>query len=202
MIQFVLQDIENDAANMTYLDDEGENFIADDEDYEYGNDDITLPDHLPECAISGHTFCENVAEYPTQHINDLMNITSVKGMLQNDTEPPPLRLSQRVGATLEYDNFCTTATRIIYPKLALTIDNHWLTIVNQAQFLQGVNVELCMHQDRCGFADILPNGYVSQCRQRFDNRLLLSVDHRGNPRKNYFRLPSHCECMVKKVRRN
>lgn len=154
----------------------------------------------PKCATTGQTYCEQVDEYPAQHINDLMNISSIRQMLQNDiAADQPVELTSRIGKSSIDDELavCRSRMAIIYPRMALTVDNHWSYIINQELHTQGVHVMLCMPDEHCDLGQFLVNGYVSMCKQRYDKRLLLSIDRNGQPRQTYFHMPSHCECVLK-----
>lgn len=189
-------------ADVIFPDDDG--YDVDYDDYQSGNviDAQPPPSHIqPQCASNGRTYCENVDGYPAQYVNSLMNTSENKNLLNNNGVVTAYGLAQRMDTSMEEISFCGTRKVVIYPKLALSVNNNWCYIINQAQYMQGVRVELCAHSNACGFSEMLPNGYVSQCVQKFEERMLVGLDSDGHAVKNYFRLPSHCECILKRMRR-
>lgn len=189
-------------ADVSFPDDDGYDIDDDNNNQLDGNYDSMPPsDNIPNCAANGSTYCETVDGYPTQYVHSIMNTIENQKLLTNNGVVTTYGLTQRMDMSMDEISFCTTRSVVIYPKLALSVNNDWCYIINQAHYLQGVRVELCTHSNACGFSELLPNGYVSQCKQKFEERLLVGLDGDGHAVKNYFRLPSHCECILRRSRR-
>lgn len=192
MADVIFPDEENNHLTRNY-DDE---YVFENES---GAENAPSLHHPPECAALGSTYCETVDEYPAQYIMSIMNRTDCKQMLENDnSSATPGRFDMRFSSPLLTEiTLCSTITTTIYPKLAQTVNYRWNYIVNQAEFVQGISVELCVRHNRCNFAHRLPIGYKTNCRQMYREKRLLGIDARGNVQQSFFRLPSHCECTIK-----
>lgn len=155
-----------------------------------------------QCAEQGQTYCEDVDQYPAKLIATLMGDEEVQKLLNESVMENSLKMSSRFryghGYGFEDLRRCKTRTETIYPRVAIASDNRWKLIINVAPHRQGIRVELCDGVNQCPISSILPNGYRAQCKQMFDEQRLLSVeeeDGREVIRKEYFRMPSHCECI-------
>lgn len=51
---------------------------------------------------------------------------------------------------------------------------------------------------RCQMTDSFPNGYVTECKQRYISRHLLTYNADGRTiEKKLFKIPSCCQCVVR-----
>lgn len=151
-----------------------------------------------ECAEQGQTYCEDVDQYPAKLIATLMSDEELQKLLNDSVDENSLKMSSRFRYGYEDLRRCQSRTQTIYPRVAIANDNRWKLIINVGPHRQGVIVELCDGANQCPIASILPNGYRAQCKQMFDKQRLLSVeeeDGREVIRRDYFRMPSHCECV-------
>lgn len=156
---------------------------------------------VPQCASSIQTYCEDIDGYPADYIEYLMRRNGTHyGQLVNSKRyaMPFGGLQSRFAAptSTEDMSYCNSNVIVVYPKIALSVDKQWNFVINHGPFSQGVRIELCTNDDMCRFASILPNGYKSQCRQKFMERTLVSLDKDGNTMKNLYQFPSHCECVL------
>lgn len=189
-------------ANIVFPDSSQENRL--DSDYDYGSISYTPFETIPTCAKAGLTFCEDVAGYPAEYVESLLELDTdtYKELQKEDDVVTSFDMTHRFDTSNGDIPYCSSDSVVIYPKVALSVNNHWSYIINQRQFVQGVRVELCSRSDGdCLFASRLPNLYESQCRQKFMERMLLSLDAEGATVRGMFLLPSHCECVLRKVGR-
>lgn len=49
------------------------------------------------------------------------------------------------------------------------------------------------------FAEIIPNGYKIECKQKFSVKTLLAINEEGSPYEDTFEIPSCCVCIYKKL---
>lgn len=174
------------------------------DDYDYNDGDhYTSHPGAPECAKAGQTYCEDVNDYPTERLQSILHqdIGADQRSLFAKDAVTPFEVKKRTDSSAEDITYCNSNTVVIYPKMALSVDNYWSFIVNQDNFTQGVRVELCTPSEGCLFDSHLPMGYGSQCRQKFMERMLISVNEEGKTVKELFRLPSNCECVLKRIGR-
>lgn len=195
------------AQGAQYLTDIDDN--DDDDDDTMGAMPPFVRTETPHCATNGRTYCENIHEYPADYIQSLMqrNMTNYKQLTSGRDSMPAGGLLQRIdtpsaAASVEDLAYCDSNAIVIYPRIALSVDNHWNYIINQDLFAQGVRVEICTNNDKCLFTSVLPNGYQSRCRQKFVERTMLSLDKSGNTVKDLFKFPSHCECVLQRNARS
>lgn len=204
---------ENQLNSQEYYDYiEDDNNKTNNKYIDINNNDNFLPQtgiaNAPNCSRIGLTYCENVDNYPTEYIRvqSLVekNIENYEQLINDEYGIVPHKLSQRINTALEDidDNdisYCNSNKAVIYPKIALSVDKHWNYILNNDLFVQSVRVELCAQSEsKCLFANSLPNGFISRCRQKYIERILLSLDRSGNTIKHLFRFPSHCECVLQR----
>lgn len=154
------------------------------------------------CAATGRTYCEDIDGYPADHIKSLLQRN---GHLEDEWNAIPVVTfkSRMVASDAGYIDdhnmaHCDSNATVIYPKYALSVTNHWNYVINEGVFVQGVHIELCTNNNKCQFSSILPIGYKSECRQKYMERMLLGLDKDGNTAKYVFKLPSHCECVLRR----
>lgn len=144
------------------------------------------------CPREGDIYCENIDQYPGEIIAKLMKHKENQELLNDSVIENSLSFESRIQnrGTIR---LCKSRRVVIYPRLAVTTDNHWSYIINQDQNVQSITVELCEHTNQCAFAKSFPNGKVTQCEQIHHQQLLLSFRN-GKVIQSLFQMPSHCEC--------
>lgn len=182
-------------------------------------DDASLYDPSDEankCA-RGSTFCERVDNYPSAEFNSILKEAN-KYIFGTDLVAQ-ISIGNRFGGVEDEERLCSSHKRLVYPRVGLTRDNTWRYIVNQSNYTQGVLVEECRyrnafvnkiyknvnvifslfsHTRQCHKTVVqsLPLGYNAQCKQKFVYRQLVAIDEEGNTIKDFFMLPSCCECVI------
>lgn len=59
-------------------------------------------------------------------------------------------------------------------------------------------IKLTSSQDsKCDIPGVLPDGYSVNCRQKYLYRKLVSLDNKGEPATDSFKMPSGCACAYK-----
>uniref|UniRef100_A0AAR5QJB3 Protein spaetzle n=1 Tax=Dendroctonus ponderosae TaxID=77166 RepID=A0AAR5QJB3_DENPD len=179
----------------------------------YGREqDIVFPDSIadrsdilsrlppPKCA-DGLGFCEDIEGYPYRHIKKILQERPVLKSLFGQDEAPP-EIANRLGD--EDEKFvCRSLKKTIFPKMAETKSNKWKFVINQGDedgFVQGIQVEICKNPD--GACDIpgspsIDSSYTMACRQKYVYRRLFTLDNKGEPVSDSFKMPSACCCAYK-----
>lgn len=181
------------------------------------NDEDYINRTISKCQQSGSTYCED--EYPPEYANyvekvlqresktyEKIFIGKTKHPLAATKDNDTLDVAQRFDGGNRRSGYeitvCSSRKTVIYPKAALSVDSHWSSVINQKDYRQPVNIELCDQQNMVLMdsgqrliAKLLPNGYTAECKQKFQTSALLSLEH-GSMRMNYFKLPSHCELVL------
>lgn len=149
------------------------------------------------CSNETIRFCEHIDQnrYPTQHVKTILqqNAERYANFFNNitvrDNFPEPI-------------NLCDTYTRKIYPQMAMNIDSDWRFIINQPEYRQSIQVQLCQKRSsQCQFSELFPSGYVSSCTQKFTKIPLLSLDENGELVQFDYEFPSHCQCDLQKKKK-
>lgn len=95
---------------------------------------------------------------------------------------------------------CPSLSRIVMPQKAKNKDNEWMFVVNEADFMQAVRIEICQSSGSpCNYLDDnLPTGMTSECKQKFAFKKMLAM-HPLEKRMlgDLFRFPSCCACYVR-----
>lgn len=167
-----------------------------------GSDIIFPTDPSLHCSRNSTTFCEDVEDYPAEKVDAFL--TKFKSQYDDlfGEDMIVSDLSQRINGIHEEESLCNSIEKIIYPKVGLTIDNDWKYIVNQKNSTQGVRIELCeTPETRCSNALSFPNSYEPVCKQHYIYRQLVGVDEDGSVGKDLFKLPSCCQCVLRRVSR-
>ncbi|GJQ81636.1 spz [Trypoxylus dichotomus] len=155
---------------------------------------------IPLCARNDQTFCENIDTYPYAKVQSFLQRDATPRDLFGVDEAPDEFVNRD---SLEVERFmCETRQKLVFPKVGKTRDKTWKYIVNQNSsegYIQGVLVRLCSSANGpCDFADYLPLGYTTTCKQIYVYRRLLSLDKKGITYNDYFELPSGCCCSYKR----
>lgn len=153
------------------------------------------------------TFCEDTDEYPFAMVEQQLRKDRSKFSLffgEDKSFDDDVKLTQRINGNdgIEDIKMCRSVRKIIYPRKGVTIDNDWKFIVNQNDSTQGVVIELCDTEleGPCLFSDRFPVGYRAVCKQHYVYRQLISFSEQGSPfEKDYFKMPSCCQCVVNHV---
>lgn len=147
-----------------------------------------------QCAEQGQTYCEDVEQYPSDLIAAIMDQSENQKLFNDSIAESSIQISSRLNNNGN-QRLCKSKRALIYPKLAMSVENRWKYVINQGQHQQGIKVDLCDGVHQCAISHIFPNGWISQCTQMFTEHLLLSIDpEHGRAVQNLFRMPSHCEC--------
>ncbi|CRK88031.1 CLUMA_CG001817, isoform A [Clunio marinus] len=150
---------------------------------------ITFIDTTQDC---GETYCLVDPNYPSNFISSL-NLEKYEHLFGDDFIE---NFSVRFDA--DESGLCQSRKRLIHPKRGQTIQNTWLTIVNEDnKYRQGVLIEECLNQHLpCEYSQNFPLGVESKCKQHYIYRSLLAINQDGKPVMEHFQFPSCCKCMV------
>lgn len=150
------------------------------------------------CTNATVSFCENVNLYPTEYIESVLEkradqfvgfFMEIRPLSIDDTYDEPY-------------NLCETYRRPVQPQMAKNMHNDWRFVVNQPNYRQTINVEICKKRGhKCDFDDRLPKDYVSSCAQKYTEHTLLSLDDGGEFREFKYQFPTYCECELRKQKR-
>lgn len=159
-------------------------------------DEFICPEQL-----KGQTFCTDVTNYSEATQLNQFNtddFEKFKSYFKNDFVEP-IDVSNRMSDEVDEIYFCDCKTRLVYPKVAQTMESKWLMVVQHEQYKQGVLVEQCENEDvPCKFDDLLPIGVKSRCKQHFVYRnLVVLVD--GVMQERMVRLPNSCKCALRNI---
>ncbi|XP_054088339.1 protein spaetzle-like [Zeugodacus cucurbitae] len=161
------------------------------------DDEIICPERL-----KGQTFCTEVTNYlEATQLNKFKTeeFEKFKSYFKDDFVQP-ISLASRMSEDADETYFCNSKARLVYPKVAETVESKWLMVVQHEQYKQGVLVEQCENEDApCKFDDLLPFGVKSRCKQHFVYRsLVVLVD--GVMQERMVRLPNACKCALRDMR--
>ncbi|XP_017763935.1 PREDICTED: uncharacterized protein LOC108553516 [Eufriesea mexicana] len=145
---------------------------------------------VPKC--NGTTFCENVSEYPTNMINDIIEKNPY---LRNYESADAVDIGFRQNTATEV--LCLSNEQIVRPQSAENVNNEWLYIFNNSNFTQGILIETCANEgSSCRLVEGFAGGYVTSCRQKYSYRQLVAIGANGSVSHDHFRFPSSCCCHV------
>lgn len=165
----------------------------------------------------GDTFCTADPHYPSAFITSL-NLEKYEHLFFDDFVD---NFSVRFDA--DESGLCQSRKRLIHPKKGQTVQNTWLTIINDDnKYKQGVLIEECLWVTPhwswrfigkakcnisvwisifrnahlpCEYSQNFPLGVESKCKQQYVYRSLLAIND-GKPVMEHFQFPSCCKCMV------
>lgn len=155
------------------------------------------------------SFCEDVDDYPIDEIREALKTRSDEYKdLFNSIDTiigPDEGLTERKMYNDESDlgleeSICRSVSRIIYPKKAKNRNNRWMYVVNDVEFTQVINAEICESDGgQCKYLDYnLPPGMQSTCKQKYAYKKLLAMTQKGERMvADVFQFPSCCSCFVK-----
>ncbi|CAO1425321.1 unnamed protein product [Diamesa hyperborea] len=139
------------------------------------------------------TYCLEIPNYPKDLIQSL-DLEKYQYIFGEDLiDNVALRFD-----TPEEQGLCQSRRRLIHPKKGQTLQNSWLTIVNDDdKHRQGVIVEECVNiQQPCDYSQNFPLSVKTKCKQQYVYRNLLAINSDGKPVMEHFQFPSCCKCMV------
>lgn len=145
-------------------------------------------------------FCEELAnqEYPTEYVETMLANTDAQTYSKyfNKTVASDDALGVRISSDTSIE-LCTSFKRIIYPQVAVNIENDWRFVIQSTQSKQSIRVEICQKQNsKCLFSETFPNGYVSACIQKHTKVPLLSLGENGELVSYDYAFPSFCQCEI------
>ncbi|XP_003426647.1 protein spaetzle [Nasonia vitripennis] len=156
---------------------------------------------LPTPVCKGDTFCVDPPNYPTAEVEIALRMNSkvVKYFANSDMDPEVTNKALKRKENVE--TLCQSYETIIYPKAAESINNEFMFVVNQANFLQGVRIERCnpgVEDTSCSYLGELESWYTTTCKQKFIYRQLVAVSSMGEVKPELFRFPASCCCHIKR----
>jgi len=169
-----------------------------DSDIQFPDEPVFVPApklQKPKCA-NGSTFCEEIDNYPTAHVDLVLKTNAHKYEDLFGADILPEVIGNRNNGIDEEESLCKSQERVIHPQAGQTRDNTWMYIVNQQNYTQGVRVEECTHTKECDMTNNFPLGYITKCKQKFIYRQLLAISDNGDTVKELFKLPSCCQCVL------
>lgn len=144
------------------------------------------------CSNVADDFCEEVSEQLDEAV-----ALHVKSVLKERSD----QYTGLLNKVITRDNFprpsnrCATYARMRFPKIARNVDSDWHFVINQPEYLQPVEVEICQKKfSQCPFSEIIPAKNVSMCTQKFRKIALWSLNDGGNITKYEYEFQSHCKC--------
>ncbi|XP_055389809.1 protein spaetzle-like [Condylostylus longicornis] len=161
---------------------------------------------IPHCksdnnGIVSSSFCTQVDNYPIDDVIKAIQEDSTKfeAVFGEDSLPEiPTEISQRIDPDFGEETLCQSVERLIFPQAGMTKDNNWSFIINHENYTQGIRIEECLKPGKpCLMAENFPNGYRTECKQKYIYRQLLSMNEHGIIKKDQFQLPSCCKCYIK-----
>ncbi|XP_011214878.2 protein spaetzle-like [Bactrocera dorsalis] len=166
---------------------------------ESNDDAINCPERQ-----KGQTFCTEVTNYlEATQLNKFSReeFEKFKPYFKDDFVQP-VNVTNRMNDDIDDSYYCESKTRLVYPKVAETVESKWLMVVQHEQYKQGVLVEQCENEDApCKFDELLPLGVKSRCKQHFVYRsLVVLVD--GVMHERMVRLPNACKCALRDLRKS
>ncbi|KAL4711714.1 hypothetical protein ACJJTC_003481 [Scirpophaga incertulas] len=156
-----------------------------------------IPVIPPECT--GQTLCEEIPNYPSEYVNQLIANTTDKQRFRNiDIDIP--EISQRRGPGEDSKDLCTSRDMSITPKAGRSPDGSWMTIINTKPAVQRFNVKVCNNpRGSCSSLMTVPETYNATCRQHTTYRSMWALNESGQAVIKPFLLPSCCICQLKLI---
>lgn len=104
----------------------------------FGSDGNFIPRGCPDGLI----ICENIADYPIEHINEIVKANPIlQDTVYGDEFLP--EVVQRVDYP-DGESMCQSKHLIMHPTEGKTKDETWAFIINNKDVSQGVRVEICL----------------------------------------------------------
>lgn len=158
---------------------------------------LEIPEHCKKLGI-----CDDVANYPQDQVNRVIDELGDLSMFQNDKLDLPEipDITQRLGPQEDNLELCNFESKVVYPKAAIDFEGNWNLVLNKDDSpLQGFKVEICdIKSPSCaGFAIIQP-AYEARCIQKYVYRKM-AVLHNGTKLERSLKVPSCCSCVAKLV---
>lgn len=152
------------------------------------------------CSNATMLFCEEqflLTEYPSKHVEEVLENTDAQTYktyfnktLTNETLGVSLYISTDGSMEL-----CHSLKQYVYPQLGMNVKNEWRFIINQRNYQQPIQIELCQRKNsKCNFNGPISSGWEFACVQKYTKIPLLSLDENG-PVPDYFTFPSFCKCV-------
>lgn len=141
--------------------------------------------------------CENVPDYPENHIRNALRYNSNLKILAIVDEIP--MLDQRIDIDISDDEpLCSSEERVIFPQSSPDKLDNWHFVINQYDFRQGIRIERCINEGRkCKLTDVFTSGYETSCKQKYYYRNVAGVLPNGTVSTFTSKFPSSCCCQVK-----
>jgi len=143
---------------------------------------------MQDCGV---TFCTADPNYPIDIISTL-DLDKFEHLFGDD-------LVENFAVRFDADEsgLCQSRKRLIHPKKGQTVQNTWLTIINDDdKYKQGVLIEECLNAHLpCDYSQNFPLSVESKCKQQHVFRSLLAINQ-GKLVMEHFQFPSCCKCMV------
>lgn len=170
-----------------------------------GNMQFRIDSNDLPCTNTSLSFCEQLTNqaYPTQYVEKILAKTDAKTYENyfNKTVPSDESLGIRISDDTPIE-LCRSFKRLIYPQLAMNIQNDWRFVIQSNQSRQPIRVEICQKRNsKCLFSETFPHGYVAVCVQKTTKVPLLSLGENGELVSYDYEFPSFCQCEVHYHRR-
>ncbi|KAL5289614.1 spz.2 family protein [Megaselia abdita] len=157
----------------------------------------------PICKEELNFFCTKIENYPSKKISSILDNLgmSIESYFGDDVISETMsNISQRIDPGEE--TLCRSEEQLIHPEGLWGVDGNLEYIVNDHKYKQGVRIEQCVYNNkndkRCQMTDSFPNGYVTECKQRYISRHLLTYNADGKTiEKKLFKIPSCCQCVIR-----
>lgn len=164
---------------------------------------VRLDHAKPICKREENFFCTQVENYPSMKISkilDNMNLGSYFG----DDIISNVSINQRFDEESREEPLCRSKEQLIHPEGLWGVDGKLEYIVNDHKYKQGVRIEQCIFSNkndkRCQMTESFPNGYITECKQKYISRHLLTYNDDGKTiEKKLFKIPSCCQCVLRNV---
>ncbi|XP_034943885.1 uncharacterized protein [Chelonus insularis] len=143
--------------------------------------------------------CEEIPDYPSYLLEKELDANPAFRYLEvNETDKEiSVVIGNRFGEP-DFQPLCHSMRQYLRPKSARTELDELLFVVNNENFVQIIEVEICNnHQKTCDFSENFPAGYTSVCEQKYVNRKLLAIDSSKKLSPKIFKIPAGCCCGVK-----
>lgn len=158
------------------------------------------------CMNTTLSFCEELTNraYPIGYVERILAKSDAQKYENyfNKTVSPDSLVSIRMTDDGPIE-LCNSFKRLIYPQLAMNIENDWRFVIQSSQSRQAIRVEICQKKrSKCLFSESFPNGYVSSCVQKHTKVPLLSLGESGELISYDYKFPSYCQCELHRKKHN
>lgn len=150
------------------------------------------------CMNTSLSFCEDLTNrvYPIKYVEKILAVVDTQKYENyfNKTIPNDNLIGIRLSDSGPIE-LCTSFKRLIYPQMAMNVENDWRFVIQSNQSRQAIRVEICQKKrGKCLFSESFPNGYVSSCVQKYTKVPLLSLGENGELVSYDYEFPSYCQC--------